>query len=287
MAKKPAIMFYPGDWKKDTSVTGLPLAARMLWFEMLLLMNEAPRRGYLQHPNGQPISIEHLARASGSTPKEVKTLMPLIEAAGTFSRDGDFIFNRRMVRETEIGKSRSEAGRSGAESRWQIHGKRDGKSYSNTHSEIDSKDDGTNISSAIPRVRAAEAEIANEIANGLAAGSAEGAALKELYQDFMALWTRPCDVCGMAFPLKKANQGCQEWMRLVENGTITDLSILTVFVGLTAYRASDQWHKNRGEWVPAVPKFLGASQVGEPAAPLWNDRPTPFLHPDEPEKSRY
>jgi hypothetical protein len=58
MGKKndlPAMMFYVGDWRKAPEIRALPLDARALWFEMLCLMWEMPRRGYLSINGKDPI----------------------------------------------------------------------------------------------------------------------------------------------------------------------------------------------------------------------------------------
>lgn len=121
MAKRPSIQFYPGDWRKDPSVNCLSLAAKGLWFEMLMLMNEAPRRGYLDMP------IESLARAVGGTRREVAKLLSEMESAETFSRVEGSIVNRRMLREQGVSVARSLAGAHGAAKRWQNDSKDDGK----------------------------------------------------------------------------------------------------------------------------------------------------------------
>jgi len=117
VSKKPSIQFYPGDWRKEPSVSCLSLAAKGLWWEMLLLMNEAPQRGFLK------MAPEVLARAVGSTPREVKKLLAEMELAGTYSTQDGCIVNRRMLRESGVSVKRSEAGISGAAKRWQNDGK--------------------------------------------------------------------------------------------------------------------------------------------------------------------
>lgn len=128
MAKKPSLQFYPGDWRKDPSVNCLSLAARGLWFEMLMLMHESPRRGYLS------MTLRQLARSVGATLSETKSRLKELEGAKTYSVDvAGLIFNRRMVRDEEISEVRSRAGKNGAETRWQNDGKDDGKDKTLPH----------------------------------------------------------------------------------------------------------------------------------------------------------
>ena len=49
--KLPAIHFYVGDWKKDVGLQSCSIAARGLWFEMLLMMVPAwPNRKWFAIP---------------------------------------------------------------------------------------------------------------------------------------------------------------------------------------------------------------------------------------------
>jgi len=118
MAKMPAFQFYPGDWLKDPAVRSVSLAARGLWIDMLCLMHESPRRGYLQHANGKPVTAEQLARMTGCSTDEVSRLLQELDDAGVFScTEHGVIYSRRMVRDEQIRQVRREAGRLGAESR--------------------------------------------------------------------------------------------------------------------------------------------------------------------------
>ncbi len=78
-------------------------------------MHWAPRRGYLEHSTGQPFSNEDIGRMLGM-PRSVidKTLYEMEHKYGTFSRDEmGVIFNRRMVRDTDISLKRKVAGSRG------------------------------------------------------------------------------------------------------------------------------------------------------------------------------
>jgi hypothetical protein len=65
MDKLPFFKFYPGDWMKDPALRSVSIAARGLWIDMLCLMHESDRRGYLQHATGKPVTAEQLARMTG------------------------------------------------------------------------------------------------------------------------------------------------------------------------------------------------------------------------------
>lgn len=100
--KLPAMQFYTGDWMKDTNLRGVPLAAKGLWIEMLCLMHESDRRGYLQS-NGKPVPQDQLARMTGCSSDEVSQCLEVLEISGVFSRTKNgIIYSRRMVRDEEV-----------------------------------------------------------------------------------------------------------------------------------------------------------------------------------------
>lgn len=98
MAKLPAFMFYPGDWMKDPALRSCSVAARGLWTDMLCLMFESDRRGYLQHVTGKPVTAEQLARMTGCSTDDVSQLLQELEDCGVFSRtEHGVIYSRRLV----------------------------------------------------------------------------------------------------------------------------------------------------------------------------------------------
>ena len=112
--KLPAFQFYPGDWMKDPAVRCLSLAARGLWFDMLCLMHESPRRGYLQHPSGKRVEAVQLARMVGGEIAEVAALLDEIADAGASSETAqNVVYCRRMVRDERKRQKCSEAGKKG------------------------------------------------------------------------------------------------------------------------------------------------------------------------------
>lgn len=90
------------------------LAARGLWFEMLCLMHQNERRGYLATGTGAAVDSGQLARVVGISPGESLNLLAELESAGVFSRDErGVIFSRRMVDDERFRSACAEAGRKG------------------------------------------------------------------------------------------------------------------------------------------------------------------------------
>jgi hypothetical protein len=121
--KRPSFQFYPGDWMKDPALRACSLAARGLWMDCLCLMFESPRRGYLQHANGQPVTAAQVARMVGCTLRESQSLLEELHQVGVSSRtETGVIYSRRMVRDEEVRVVRAQGGERGAE-----HGHKGGR----------------------------------------------------------------------------------------------------------------------------------------------------------------
>jgi biotin operon repressor len=112
--KLPSFQFYPGGWMKDPGLRSVSLEARGLWIDMLCLLFESGRRGYLQHATGKPVSDEQLARMTGSSSEQVSRLLQELDDSGVFSRtEHGTIYSRRMIRDERKRKACSEAGKMG------------------------------------------------------------------------------------------------------------------------------------------------------------------------------
>ena len=108
--KRPAFMFYPGDWQRDIALRSCSLAARGLWIEMMCVMHQGEPYGHLGL-NGKTIDDAQLARMLGVEPGELTRLLKELEAAGVFSRDATKrIYSRRMVKDEALREKRAAAG---------------------------------------------------------------------------------------------------------------------------------------------------------------------------------
>lgn len=85
---------------KDPELRAVSAGARGLWIDMLSLMFESVRRGYLQFNNGKVVSAENLARMTGNSTDDVSHWLQELETSGVLSRTDDgTIYSRRQVRE--------------------------------------------------------------------------------------------------------------------------------------------------------------------------------------------
>lgn len=110
MSKLPAFQFYPGDWRKDPALQSCSIAARGLWWEIICLLFESKRRGFLLIGDVAP-QLPEIARLTGTSIKQCERLLNELEEKGVFSRDVDaVIYNRRMVRDEEIRNKRAAGG---------------------------------------------------------------------------------------------------------------------------------------------------------------------------------
>ncbi|PIQ86413.1 MAG: hypothetical protein COV74_04965 [Candidatus Omnitrophica bacterium CG11_big_fil_rev_8_21_14_0_20_45_26] len=109
--KLPSFQFYPGDWKKDPGIQLLTLEERGFWFELLLLMFESEKRGYLL-VNGRKIPDEELSRMVGLKGQRAKEILKKLIDYDIASVDPETgaLYSRRMVRDEKLRQIRKACG---------------------------------------------------------------------------------------------------------------------------------------------------------------------------------
>lgn len=113
--KAPGFWWYPADFELD--VAGISLGATGLWSRMLgwMHLNEA-HRGFLELPNGEPMTEAQIALRAGRSLREIRPLIRELENFAVFSRTpAGAVYCRRMARETHISSVRSAAAKSRAD----------------------------------------------------------------------------------------------------------------------------------------------------------------------------
>lgn len=111
--KLPAIQFYVNDWRNEQGLQLSSLAAHGLWINMLCLMSQSPRRGYLEIGD-RPITHDELALLVRTSVDEVQRLLKELSSGGVYSIDDDgFIFSRRMVRDERMRRANFKNGKLG------------------------------------------------------------------------------------------------------------------------------------------------------------------------------
>lgn len=114
---RPSFQFYPGDWLKDPALRSVSLASRGLWIDMLCLMHESDRRGYL-YLSGKPVTAEQLARMTGCSTDDASRQLQELSSSGVCScTEHGVYYNRRMVRDEQKRHLCSEAGKRGGNPR--------------------------------------------------------------------------------------------------------------------------------------------------------------------------
>lgn len=120
----PWTKWYWQDYLSDENLSDCSLAAQGLWMRMLGYMARSEKRGYLIFNGNQKeskslveqkqIESKILAKRTHTDEKIIEQLIGELEENGVFSRDENgIIFSRRLVREAELSRIRSEAGRKG------------------------------------------------------------------------------------------------------------------------------------------------------------------------------
>lgn len=114
MPKMPWMKWYSKDWLSDERLRLGSLAARGLWADLLSLMHQCGRRGFLEQANGNPLTTVQISRAIGCTPEEVTQVLRELSDLGVFScTDSGVIYSRKMVRDERKRELCAQAGQKG------------------------------------------------------------------------------------------------------------------------------------------------------------------------------
>jgi hypothetical protein len=91
------------------------LEARGLWIELLCIMHNANRRGYLETPQGAPLDDDQTSRLIGAFKDDLYRCKCELLEHGVFSveESSGVIYCRRMIKETIKAEKCANAGRSG------------------------------------------------------------------------------------------------------------------------------------------------------------------------------
>lgn len=113
MARKlPHLQLHVAEWVQDTRI--LSLEARALWLDIICLMHNNDRRGYLQSTNGSPLSPEQIASFAGCSAAVVtRVLRELLDSGVASCTDDGVLYCRRMVRDERKRVLCAQAGRLG------------------------------------------------------------------------------------------------------------------------------------------------------------------------------
>lgn len=105
--------FYAPDWRSDPELAMCSEGARLLWFEMLLLMNESKQRGFLLVSGKKP-SPQQIAMLTRTSVEHVEDRLSELSNNGVYSTDRrGFIYSRKMVREEKKRRIARENGKKG------------------------------------------------------------------------------------------------------------------------------------------------------------------------------
>lgn len=106
--------FYITDHQSDQMLQSCSIAARGLWFELILMMRQSPRCGYLCDHKGAPLSDEIASRSARVSLRKFRSLRDELREKGVFSEDENGVmYSRKMVRDEEKRRKCSDAGKAG------------------------------------------------------------------------------------------------------------------------------------------------------------------------------
>ena len=114
MGAEPWSKFFWSDYEADQGLRVCSLAAQGLWMRMLCVMARATPKGELRIA-GEPCSVQDLAIYASASEETVAALLDELRRRGVFSTSrAGVIFSRRMRKDAEISRKRSESGAKGA-----------------------------------------------------------------------------------------------------------------------------------------------------------------------------
>jgi hypothetical protein len=114
VSSKQSTNWFWSDWAGDKAVRDLTPAERGLWIDLLTLAAFGNPTGYVVDHRGEPLAVEQIARFANCSTSEAVILIDGILAKGVASRDRTGrLFNRRMLRDTELAVKRRRAGHAG------------------------------------------------------------------------------------------------------------------------------------------------------------------------------
>lgn len=125
--KNPWDKWFWQDYDSDPALRACSFAAQGLWMRMLCIMAKSKRKGYLLD-NESKMESKTLAKIVGGSEDEINPLLDELEKHGVYSKTIDgIIFNRRMVRQSELSVKRSMAGKLGGRPKKQNESKMESK----------------------------------------------------------------------------------------------------------------------------------------------------------------
>lgn len=110
--KLPYLQVYVADWIRDTRM--LSLKARAIWFDLLTLMHDSDRRGYLYNRTGKPFSHEQLALYCATSCETVtEAIRELIDSGVASCTESGVLYSRRIVKDEQKRQAARQAGKKG------------------------------------------------------------------------------------------------------------------------------------------------------------------------------
>lgn len=111
--KKIGIFIYGRDWRAEPTLAICSEGARLLWWEMLLLMSESEVRGHLLVSGRRPTPKE-IAALTRTDPEKVDERLAELETNRVFSRlKNGTIISRRIVRDENVSRKNRANGSKG------------------------------------------------------------------------------------------------------------------------------------------------------------------------------
>lgn len=139
--KLPHIPFYVGDWSKDPAVKCANVMQKGIWFELILILWECPKRGYLAKRSGKPYTEDEVCRMIGITLDEWQEWQEL--ELHSVTPEG-VIYSEWIAEHQRISELRKQAGSKGGSSKNKQSSKLEAKHKQSTDNDNDNDSNSIN-----------------------------------------------------------------------------------------------------------------------------------------------
>lgn len=219
---QPFIKFYTRDWQADPELRMCSLEARGLWIELLCIMHNAKRRGYLESPQGLPLDDDQTSRLIGTFKGDLYRCKQelLLHGVPSIEPETGVWFCRRMVKETSKAEKCSEAAKRGG-----------GNPHLKADTEYQIPDTRDHISLKVPFKGDVYTSSGNDEED-------QGNGQQKYPKQFEQFWE--------AYPKKQGKlDALKAWKKSKGRPPVEDL-----IAAISKAMETDQWIKNGGQFIP-------------------------------------
>jgi hypothetical protein len=232
VAKLPWEAWYASDWLSDEKLRLCSFGAKGLWMDLLCIMLKSDTKGMLVNPEGKPMTAQEIASLTGGPEGEIFALLEELKRRKVCSQNEDgILYSRRLKRNSELSAVRSKAGRKGGlrsknllKQNMRQNGQQTGQQ---THKQT-----------LVCGMSDLEGDVGEK---------KQGENLAEISdsKDLAKFWE--------AYPKPMHKTSTDQWWRSLR---IPKASLPMLFDNLEKWKASEEWQREGGRYIPSPANWL-------------------------------